>query len=159
MAIEDLYGKILAFGAKAIRKHTIMPALVNHISQESETTPKGFGGTVEVIIPPDMSSRDVVPASTPPASQNQPNPSTKAVPLNFWKEVNFPLTDRHITLIENSSEVIPMFIEVAGTTLADDLSAYIMSKYVGVYGWAGASGVTPFATSLLEAQQVISFIF
>jgi ribosomal protein S11 len=152
MAIADLYGKILAMGAMTIRNHTPIPALVNHTSSEDPTTPKTMGGTVSVIVPPEYSTRDVTPGSTAPASQGQPNPTTVNVPLDHWKEVNFNLTERDITQMENNEAYVPMFLSNAAAAIADDVSASIFANYKGVYGFTGTPGTTPFATSTVAAQ-------
>lgn len=153
MALADLYGKILAMGAKVIRSHTVMPALINHASMEDETSPKPQGGDVEIIVPPEFTARDVTPGSTPPASDAPPNPTTVKIPLDYWKEVNFPLTEKHINLIERADEQVPLFLANAAATLADEISLSILQQYPGVYGWAGTAGVTPFGASILEAQE------
>lgn len=152
MALADLYGKILALGVSCIRKHTVMPLLVNHASNEDPTTTKSRGGTVEVIVPPEFQTRDVVPGSTPPASQAAPAPTTVPVPLNYWKEVNFPLTERDIALMENNAAYVPMFLENAAAAVADDISSSICQQYKGVYGYVGTPGTTPFSVSPLPAQ-------
>jgi hypothetical protein len=152
MAIQDLYGKILAMGVQCIRKATPMPALINQVSYDDPNSPKGLGGNVEVIIPPEFTTRNVVPGSTPPASQAAPNPTTVQVPLDNWKEVNFPLTTRDIALMENSDSYIPMFLANAAAAIADDISQSIFQQYRGVYGFVGTAGTTPFATSPVAAQ-------
>ncbi len=153
MALSDLYGKILAHGAMVIRNQTPIPALVNHASSEDPTTEKTLGGTVSVIVPPEFSTRDVTPASTPPASQGRPAPTAVNVPLDYWKEVNFSLTSRDVVQMENDSTYIPMFLANAAASVADDISASIFSNYTGVYGFAGTPGTTPFASSTATAQE------
>jgi len=152
MAISDLYGKILAMGAQSIRAHTPLPRLVNHTSMGSETDPTPQGGDVQVLIPPEFSSRDVTPGSTPPASAEAPPAATVPVPLDYWREVNFPLTEKHVNLIENVGDRVPMFIEQAGATLAEYISGVIAAQYKGVYGFVGTAGTTPFASDTAAAQ-------
>ncbi|WP_228054246.1 hypothetical protein, partial [Nodosilinea sp. LEGE 07298] len=62
MALEDLYGKILAMGVQEIRKQTSLPALVNHETTGDRSQGAGRGGMTEVIVPPEFLVRDVVPA-------------------------------------------------------------------------------------------------
>lgn len=152
MAIDDLYGKILAMGAQTIRNHTVLPQLVNNVSMGSPTDKKPQGGTVEVLIPPEFATRDVVPASTPPVSDAPPSPTVVPVTLDYWKEVNFPLTEKHINLIENADGTVPMFIAQAAATLGDEISETIAAQYTGIYGFVGTPGETPFGSDTSVAQ-------
>lgn len=155
MALEDLYGKILVHGMTSLRGPLAAVALINHPTNSSGTEKKGLGGVVEVITPPSLTARDVVPAATPPASAAAPSPGTVPVQLNKWREVNFPLTDKQVELIENSGDTPPMFLQVAATTLAEEICADVLSNYKGVYGFAGAAGTTPFASAPTAAQQAM----
>lgn len=153
MALSDLYGKILALGVQVIRTQTSLPALVNHVTTGDRTQGATRGGITEVIVPPEFATRDVIPAAVPPASAAAPNPTTVQVPLDHWKEVNFPLTTMHINLLENADNVAPMFLENAVAPIVEAMTASIAANYRGVYGQVGTPGATPFATSPAAAQQ------
>lgn len=152
MAIADLYGKLLAMGSMVIRKATVMSMLVNRTSAEDPSSSKTLGGNVEVIVPPTFTSRAVVPAATPPVSQGQPAPTTVQVPLEYWQEVNFNLTERDINLLSNNDAYVPMFLANAASAIADDIATSLLAQYKGIYGYVGVAGTTPFGTSTLEAQ-------
>jgi hypothetical protein len=152
MALEDLYGKILAQAMQVIRAQTYLPALVNHMTVGDRQTEMTRGGQTEVIVPPEFATRDVVPASTPPVSQGDPNPNTVPVPLNYWKEVNFPLTDKHVALLENADREVPMFLMNAVGPIVEDMTASIAANYKGIYGYVGTAGTTPFAAAPTDAQ-------
>ena len=123
MAIEDLYGKILALGVQTIRRQTNLAQLVNHETAGDRTQGSSRGGITEVIVPPEFTTRDITPAAVPPASAAAPSPTTVQVPLDFWKEVNFPLTEKHITLLENADTAAPMFLDNAVGPIAEAITA------------------------------------
>lgn len=152
MAIEDLYGKVLALAVQTIRKQTALPALVNNLTTGDRSQAASRGGVTEVIVPPEFASRDVVPAAVPPASQAAPAPTTVQVPLDFWKEVNFPLTEKHITLLENADTAAPMFLQNAVGPIVEGITASLIDTYRGIYGYVGTAGTTPFGASPAEAQ-------
>lgn len=153
MAIADLYGKVLALGIQVIRKQTALPGLVNNLTVGDRSQAAQKGGITEVIIPPEFATRDVVPAAVPPASAAAPAPNTVQVPLDYWKEVNFPLTEKHITLLESADTVAPMFLQNAVGPIVEAITASILATYPGIYGYVGTAGVTPFGASPAEAQQ------
>lgn len=152
MALEDLYGKVLALGASVIRQHTCLPMLVNNTPAGDREQTATLGGVTEVIVPPEFTSRDVVPGPTPPASQAAPAPNTVKVNLNYWKEVNFPLTEKQISLIENADSRVPMFLANAVSPIVEDVTATIAGTYKGIYGYIGTAGTTPFAANPSDAQ-------
>jgi hypothetical protein len=153
MALEDLYGKVLALAVQTIRAQTMLPGLVNHETTGDRTQGATKGGITEVIVPPEFMTRDVVPAAVPPASAAAPNPTTVQIPLDFWKEVNFPLTEKHITLLENADTVAPMFLQNAAGPIVEQITASIMANYKGIYGQVGTPGTTPFAAAPTVAQR------
>lgn len=153
MALEDLYGKVLAMGVQVIRAQTSLPALVNHATTGDRSKGEQRGGITEVIVPPEFQTRTVVPAAVPPASAAAPAPTTVQIPLDYWEEVNFPLTQTHITQLENADDVAPMFLENAVGPIVEQMTASIVSNYTGIYGQVGTPGTTPFASAPTAAQQ------
>lgn len=153
MALSDLYGKVLALAVQEMRKQTSLPGLVNHETTGDRAQGASRGGVTEVIVAPEFATRNVVPASTPPASAAAPNPTTVQVPLDYWKEVNFPLTEKHITLLENADRDAPMFLANAVGPIVEEITASIASNYRGIYGQVGTPGTTPFGASPTVAQQ------
>jgi hypothetical protein len=153
MAIEDLYGKILALSIQTIRKQTALPALVNNLTVGDRTQGANRGGTTEVIVPPEFATRNVIPAAVAPASAAAPAPTTVQVPLDFWQEVNFPLTEKHISLLENADQTAPMFLQNAVGPIVEAITGSILATYRGIYGFVGTPGVTPFGASPAEAQR------
>ncbi|MBE9113943.1 hypothetical protein IQ273_31730, partial [Nodosilinea sp. LEGE 07298] len=91
--------------------------------------------------------------ANPPASQAAPSPTTVQIPLDFWKEVNFPLTAKHITLLENADAAAPMFLANAVGPIVETMTASIAANYTGIYGQVGTPGTTPFASAPTAAQR------
>lgn len=152
MAIDDLYTDILVRAVDVIRTETILPALVNHATLGDRSVGASRGGITEVIVPPEFSTRNVVPAPTPPASSGAPNPSTVQVPLNYWKETDMQLTTAHAAQMENAGADVPMFIANMASPIVEDITNSLMAQYPGIYAAAGVAGTTPFASDPSVAQ-------
>ena len=140
--------KLLAQGLLALRSMNCMPSLVNN-SYSSEFANKGL--TVDVPLPSAITVGDVAPAATPPATGDV-TPTVAKVTLDQWKEAAFYLTDKDMQQAMDGT--IPMQASEAIKGIANVVNAYIFSLYKGVYGWAGAAGTTPFASSTTEATQL-----
>lgn len=153
MPIQDLYGKALALGVQVIREQTSLPAIVNHQTTGDRSQGAQRGGITEVIVPPEFVTRTVVPGAVPPASQPNVNPTTVQVPLDFWEEVNFPLTEVHINLLENADTMAPMFLQNAVGPIVERMTESIAATYRGIYGQVGTPGTTPFASAPTAIQQ------
>jgi hypothetical protein len=135
--------KILARGLMALRSETVMPALVN---RDYGTEAAQRGTVITIPIPSAVAVRDVVPGPTPVAAPDQ-TPTQALVPLDQWKESVFYLTDKDMVEVAASTTFIPMETSEAVKALAETINAFILSKYKGVYGYAGTAGTTPFATA------------
>jgi hypothetical protein len=132
--------KILARGLMALRSETVMPALVNR-DYGNEAAQRGT--VITIPIPSAVAVRDVVPGVTPVAAPDQ-GPTQALVPLDQWKEAPFYLNDKELQEINASATFIPMETSEAIKSLAEVINAFILSKYKGVYGYAGTAGTTPF---------------
>lgn len=143
--LSVLAPKLLAQGLMALRENAVMPRLVNR-DYETEAAQKGT--TVTIPIPSAIADRNVAPAEVPPASVDS-TPTQALVPLDQWREAPFHLTDKE--QLESLANVIPMQASEAIKSLVNTANAFIMNKYKGIYGVAGAAGTTPLATSTTEA--------
>lgn len=152
MALSDLYGKALAMAVQTMRTQTNLAALVNHETVGDRAQGFTLGGITEVIVPPEFTTRSVTPAAVPPASAAVPNPGTVQVPLDWWEEVNFPLTEKHISLLENADGMVPMFLSNAVGPIAEKITQTIAAEYKGIYGQVGTPGTTPFGSAPTSAQ-------
>jgi hypothetical protein len=129
----------------ALRENAVMPRLVNR-DYETEAAQKGT--TVTIPIPSAIADRDVAPDVVPPASVESA-PTQALVPLDQWREAPFHLTDKE--QLESLSNVIPMQASEAIKSLVNTANAFIMNKYKGIYGVAGAAGTTPLGSTTAEA--------
>lgn len=153
MAVEDAFGKILAEALYVVREQVALPSLVNRQTVQDMSSPQTRGGIVWFEVPPDYTARDVVPGVTSPA-HSTPTRESSAVqcPLDYWKEVDFELTDKELALLDNPQAHPMMKIRSAAGEIGAQISASIAAQYTGVYGWAGTAGTTPFASAPTAAQ-------
>ena len=141
-SLINVIPQLLAQGLLALREQAIMPRLVN---RGYEPTPGEKGSSVDVPIPSAVTANDVAASRT---SQNVTDlsPAKVNIPLNQWKEAAFVLTDKETGEVQEGT--LPMQASEAIKSLANVVDGYILGKYVGVYGWTGAGGTTPFATDI-----------
>lgn len=154
MALQDIFGKMLAYQATVIRSTTSIPFLVNNVTDDDDpTAPMAKGGQVEFVVPPEFATRTVTPASVPPASAT-PSKAEDTVPcaLDHWHEVNFALTGRELNLIEDGNYTAVLRLANAAGSMAEKISETILANYKGIYGFAGTAGTTPFAAAPTVAQ-------
>jgi hypothetical protein len=143
--LTEVMPKLLAQGLMALRQNAVMPRLVNR-SLESLAAQKG--AVINVPIPSAVAARDVTPAVAQ-ASNVDVTPTSVAVTLDFWKEAAFHLSDKDMQEAMNGH--IPMQASEAIKSLANEVDQYIMGKHVRFFGYAGAAGTTPFATTIAAA--------
>lgn len=145
--LTNIMPKILARGLLALREQAVMPRLVNG-DYSSEAAKKGT--TIDVAIPSGKTATDVTPSNTPPAPSNSA-PSVVQIPLDQWKKTDFNLTDKEMVEIDKNEHFIPMEASEAIRALANVVNDNIFSRYLGVYGFTGTAGTTPFASSVSDA--------
>lgn len=136
---------IFARALLALRENAIMPRLVNtdwgnEVAQQ--------GDTINVPIPSAMTVGDVTPGPTPPAGDNAA-PTTVGIALDRWRDVDMHVTDKEAREIATGARTLQL--SEAMKALANDVDAYILGLYKGVYGFAGTAGTTPFASDLSAA--------
>lgn len=140
--------QILAQGLMALRENAILPALVN--SDYGEEAAKQ-GATIDVPIPSAIAIQAVTPAATPPSTAAVV-PTSVPIPLDKWYEAPFYLTDKDLR--EAMVGTIPMQASEAIKSVANQVNNDIFATYVGVYGWQGTAGTTPFGTDTSDATGV-----
>lgn len=132
--------QILAQGLLALKARTILPFLVNRsYSNEAQE----IGDTITVPIPSAITAQDVVPGATPPSTADVA-PTKVDIKLDKWKEAPFYLTDKDER--EATRGIIPMEASEAIKSLAKKVNADLFGEYLGVYGYVGTAGTTPFAS-------------
>lgn len=151
MALEDLYDTIIAHAVTVVRANSIMPALVDrNVAGDLSVQ----GGQVNVDITDPSTTSPVVPGPVPKGGERRGGRQVP-VSLDFWEDSSFSLTDRDISSMSSNSAYIPRRLQESAIAVADRVDETILANYRGVYGFAGVAGITPFATTLAEAQDAI----
>jgi len=139
--------KILARGLLALREQVVMPRLVNG-DYSAQAASKGT--TIDVPISVAQTATDVTPSNTDPAAADT-TPSLVQISLNQWKKTDFHLTDKEMAEIDKNQHFIPLQVSEAIRALSNSVNEHIHSKYLGVYGYVGTAGTTPFASTVTDA--------
>ncbi len=139
--------KWLAGSLPILRKNCVMPRIVNN---DFSMNAQSKGSTVEIPIPPTLSTSNVTPGVTP-ATPSDLNPSTVSLALSNWKYVKFALTDQDLTKINAGESFIPKGIDAGMKALAEQVNTSIFAEYADVFGYVGTAGTTPFATTVAAA--------
>lgn len=131
---------IFAQGLSALRQNCVMPRLVlNDFSAEVAEK----GQVINIPLPSAITVQDVVPGAYAPDSGNIA-PSVATVPLNYWREAPFTLSDKELAQVTDG--IVPIQLSAAIAGLAQDINAKIWSLYTSVGNMVGTPGITPFAT-------------
>ena len=146
-SLSDIMPKILARGLMALREQAVMPRLVNS-DYSSDAAKKG--DTIDVPLPSAISATDVTPSNTPPVPTSLAA-NVVQIQLNNWKRAGFHLTDREVMEIDHDESFVPMQMSEAIRALANAVNATVHGEYVGIYGYVGTAGVTPFASDVSDA--------
>jgi len=145
--ITNIVPKILARALLVLRERCIMPRMVNS-DYSSEAARKG--STIDVPIPVAVATQDVAPTvvRVEPTTGGL-TPGLVQVQLNNWKQnVPIHLTDKDMADIDANEAFLPMQLNEAIKGLASDVNKDIFAEYLGVYGYHGTAGTTPFGTGV-----------
>lgn len=145
--LTDLVPILVAQGLQTLRSACVMPRLVN---SDYSNTPADQGDVINLPIYSANAVTDVAPTAAPFQA-----PDTKVVkaqiPLNRWRRNGFFLTDKEQEEIASTPGFRSRQTEETVKKLAEDINAYIFSKYTKVYGYVGTAGTTPFASDVTGA--------
>ena len=141
----DLVPILLAQGLQVLRGATLMPRLVN---TDYSNEPASQFDTINVWIPSAATVTDVVASAAP---FQAPDASGVKVPIRLdkWRRSGFALTDKEQEEIVGGYKTKRVQTHVG--KLADDVNAFLLSKYKRIYGFVGTPGTTPFATDVTAA--------
>ncbi len=143
--ITNVLPRLLAQGLRALRELAIMPRVVN---RSYDALAQQQGDVINIPIPSAVTATAVTPSITP-ASNQDINPTTVAVTLDFWREATFQMSDQDLK--EVMMGTIPMQASEAIKALANAIDDYILGKHVGIFSFSGTEGTTPFSTAITVA--------
>lgn len=149
----EIVDTIFARGLMALRENAIMPRIIN-TDWSAEVAEQG--DTIDVPIPSAATVSDVTPGPTPPAGANSA-PTKVSIPLNKWRKSDMHVTDKEAREIAQGARDLQLSEHLRA--LANDVDDFILGLYKSVYGFAGTSGTTPFASDLtgaLDAGKVLA---
>jgi len=145
--ITNIMPKILARGLMALREQAIMPRVVN-MDYSNQAAEKG--DTIDVPIPSALTVGAVSPSNTPP-SPSDSAPTKVQIALDNWYEVNFHMTDKDMVEVDRNEHFVPMQMSEAVKAMANKINSTVHEQFTGVFGFAGASGTTPFSSNVSQA--------
>jgi hypothetical protein len=150
----NVLGTTVSMGLPTLREQLALVLIANRNYENEITAAKKFA-TVNVSVPAAVSTRDVAPDVVPPAV-TAVTPTSVPVTLDQWREAPFAMDDKGLVQVDNG--ILPMQANEAIKGLANYIEDNLWSKLaLGIFGFAGSSGVTPFATDLsayLDARKV-----
>lgn len=140
---------VVAMGLDALREKIVLARIVNRDYESMITGAKRFA-TVNVNVPAPITVRNVAPDVVPPAT-TAVTPTSVPITLDQWKEAPFIMDDKGLTQVDRG--FLPGQASEAIKAVANAIDQHLWSLTHGAngfYGYAGAAGVTPFATDLSE---------
>jgi hypothetical protein len=143
--LQDIVPILVAQGLQTLRAACVMPRLVN---TDYSNTPANVGDVVNLYIPSAVPVSDVAPTA---AAYQAPDmrPVRSPIPLDRWRRAGFFLTDKEQE--EIIAGVQSRQTAEAVKSLAQDINAFIFSRYPRVFGFVGTAGATPFASDVTGA--------
>lgn len=144
--LSNILDVLMAKAVQRLRSTCIMPRLVN---TDFADTPSGVGDTINVVIPSSLGVSDVTAGPTQ-VTPNTYAPQKVGIPLSRWRKNGYFFTDKERGELSAVGTVRQQ--DVAIGELAEDVDAFILGLYTGVYGYVGAAGTTPFASDLTAAK-------
>ncbi len=134
--------QILARGMVGLREQVLMTRLVN---TDWSMDAKEKGEVITIPVATSMGTADsVTPAATPTAGDDITT-ETKLITLDQWYHKAFNLNDKEIGQINAKDNFMPLQMQEAFRTIAYKINETIYDTAVGVYGYTGTAGTTPFA--------------
>ena len=122
-----------------LRANSIMPRLVN---RDFDTLAAQPGSSIDVPIPPTITTAAVTAANTPPSTADM-TLSTVNVPLSSWNEAPFYMTDKD--MLEVQQDKLPGVVEAALASIVSTIDADILTAADVGCGLADDQGAGIFA--------------
>ncbi|MFN9087356.1 MAG: P22 phage major capsid protein family protein [Gemmatimonas sp.] len=143
--LQDIVPILVAQGLQTLRAACVMPRLVN---TDYSNTPANQGDVVNLYIPSAVPVSDVAPTAAPYQAADM-RPVRSPIPLDRWRRAGFFLTDKEQEEIVGGVQSRQTAEAVKG--LAQDINAFIFSRYTRIFGYVGTAGTTPFASDVTGA--------
>ena len=141
--LTPIIDKLIARGLTVLRENAVMPRLVN---STYSAVARDRGDTITVPIAAEITAATVSPSNTLAAAGDTALTS-KTISLDQWKHAGFFLTDQQITQIDVDT-MNTLQGDEAVRSLANNVDAYILGLYTGIYSQTGTAATTPFASNL-----------
>lgn len=141
--LTALIPKLIAQSLPVLRNQAVMPRLVFRGYEEMA---QKKGNVVTIPLSTAQTVGDVSPGQYGPDAGDTVITSA-SITLNEWRSTYFELNDQEMTHMESDKNFIPGQIRESMAALADDVNTYIMGLYLGIYGYSGTAGSTPFTTN------------
>lgn len=147
LVTTNILGTTVSMGLEALRQRLALVFIANRDYEGDITAAKRFA-TVNVSVPAEVTTRDVTPDVVPP-SVTAVTPTSIPVTLDQWREAPFAMDDKGMRRVDMG--IVPTqsteAIKGLANFMEDDLWGGLGPA---VYGFAGISGTTPFATDTSE---------
>lgn len=144
LVTTNILGTVVAMGLNTLREQLALVHIANRDYEQQITAAKRFA-TVNVAVPAAVATRAVAPDVIPPAVAAV-TPTSIPITLSEWREAPFAMDDKGLSQVDRG--ILPMQAQEAVKALANYIEDFLWTKTLGIYGWAGTPGVTPFATDL-----------
>jgi hypothetical protein len=144
---------LLANGLMALRQQAVMPRLVNR-AYDAEAARRG--STITVPIPSAITAIAVTNGYVS-TDLTGVAPTSATITLDQWYEAAFDISDKELLNVQEGT--VPMQASECIKALANNVDSYILGKYLGVYGYGGTAGTTPFGSDLgayLNARKALA---
>lgn len=143
--LANIADKIMARGLVALRSTN---AFSRYVNRSYDVEAAEIGSTIDIPIASAVPARDVVPAQTPPATQDSA-PTKAQIMFDFHKEAPFHLTEKEMREVDVNGNFVPLQTSEAIKSIVNAWNAYLFNKArLAFFNVSGTAGTTPFATTL-----------
>jgi|11BtaG_2_1085332.scaffolds.fasta_scaffold30919_2 hypothetical protein len=136
--ITNVVPKLVGLMLPKLRAHSVMPRLVN---RDFDTLGAQPGSSIDVPIPPSITTAAVTAAATPAATSDI-TLSTVNVPLSSWNEAAFYMTDKD--LLEVQGDKLPGVVDAALASIVEKIDTDILEATMNGHGLADDQSASVF---------------
>jgi hypothetical protein len=155
MALDDrTFTRMAATIVASARQNCVTPRCIN---RDFAASLSQKGKSVDVQIAGQVPTRDVAPGPVSPGAP-EPAQSFVNVPLSFWKEAPFKISDMDLGGLDTPGSFINTQLAEAGRSIANDVDGSVLDLYKKTPFYAGTAGTTPFATSTVDLQTAEGYL-